>query len=79
MTDLNLKAISLGATGISAHAKKSDAIKAAVGFGWSAHNVTRAANRFWRFWVICQGVGSDTLRLLREDGSWLDIPHPGRW
>jgi len=79
MRDLNLKALHIGTTGISAHARKAEAIVAARAAGWPPSSVARAANRFSRFWVICQSIGSDTLRLLCADGSVLDIAHPGVW
>jgi hypothetical protein len=79
MRDLNLKSIHVGTTGISAHARKVEAIEAARAAGWPASAVARAANRFSRFWIICQGIGSDTLRILCADGSCLDIPRPGVW
>lgn len=64
--------------GILAFARKGEAVKAAKSRGWLAGDAVRAANRFCMFWIVCQGVGADTLRVVTRDGV-VDIPHPGRW
>ena len=76
---LDLRRISLGATPIAAFQRKSDAVKFAREHGWLTADVIGAANRFWRFWVVGQSIGSETLRLLQSDGSPLDMAYPGRW
>lgn len=76
---LDLRKISLGTTALFATARKADASKFAREHGWLATDVIGAANRFWAFWVVGKSVDSETIRLLNKDGTWVDMPHPGKW
>lgn len=78
-TQLDLRKISLGASPIFATARKTDASKFALAHGWLASDVIGAANRFWQFWVVGQCIGNETIRLLNNDGTYVDMPYPGRW
>jgi hypothetical protein len=73
---IDLRAISIGASGIFATQLKSEAAEFAIAHGWRIADVLRAANRFSRFYTVGQFDGVQ-LRLLKEDGSWTDMPHPG--
>ncbi len=76
---LDLRKFHLKTDNIAAFARKPEATAAAIAAGWRAADVTRAANRFSKFWVIGQSVGADVFRLLTTDGSIVEIRYPGRW
>lgn len=77
MPALNLTSIHKGEYQIAAFALKRDAIAFAKRHGWRAKDVSLAYNRFCAFYVIGQGIGTDVCRLVRKDGSVVDLPHPG--
>ena len=79
MADLNMKSIHLGESNVASFATKPQAVAFAQSIGWPKSYVTRAANRFSRFWVISKSIGADTLRLAISDGTVRDFPHPGFW
>ncbi len=61
----------------AAFSTKKLAVDFAKSCGWSPKDVTAAVTRFSLVWVVGQGIGSDEIRLLRLDGSYVDAPHPG--
>lgn len=78
-TQLDLRKISLGESSIFTAARKSEAVTFARKHGWLTTDVIGAANRFWQFWIVGQNVDTETLRVLNTDGTWTDMPYPGRW
>jgi len=73
--DLDFRSINLGTVDFFRCTTKKKAKEFAK--GWLVKDVSTAANRFCVFWIVCQCVGADILRVLNQDGSVSDIPHPG--
>lgn len=76
MSDLNLIKVHLGTSQIAAFALKRSAVSFAKTNGWSPSTVCRAFNRFSLFWIVSQKIGDD-VRILKLDGTTVDMPHPG--
>lgn len=58
---------------------KAEAVSFAKKNGWLAKDVSKAANRFCKWWVICQMQSTETLTFLGVDGKTSEIAHPGYW
>lgn len=76
---LNLRSYNLGVHRFFNRQSKADAVKFAHEHGWRTQDVTQAANRFMAFWIVGQQIDEHTYRVLNKDGSWEDIPYPGRF
>lgn len=61
------------------YVRRKDAEQQAVKCGWKIDDCTLGANRFRKFWVVCCTESQTELRLLGRDGTWIDVPYPGRW
>jgi hypothetical protein len=55
---LDLSKHSLAALGIEGFALKADALAHAGRYGWRRHDVIPAFNRFSRFWIVGQPIGT---------------------
>lgn len=62
---------------IARFATKAEAVKFAKSAKWRAQDATRAANRFFYYWVIAQCTGPDKIRYLGKDGGFIDEEWPG--
>lgn len=65
--------------GLARFHTKKQAEQFAKEHGWRLQDVTKAANRFWEYWVVGQCVSSDTFRYLTANGTWVDDDFPGYW
>lgn len=62
--------------GLATFTSKKAAEQFAKSYGWFVKDVTKAANRFHYYWVVCQCVGNFS-HYLAEDGSVIRDPWPG--
>lgn len=58
---------------------KKEASTFAKSNGWLVKDVSKAADRFFVYWVICAMQSTETLTFLRKDGGTVEIAHPGYW
>ena len=65
---LDLRHVNKGAAGLLAFVTKGEAQRAARARGWLASDVSLAANRFGEYWIICQQISTDVLRVVSHDG-----------
>lgn len=70
---LNFRHVHNGQSGIFTFFTKRAADAAAKAAGWRVSDVSLAANRFGEFWVICQQIDSETIRVVGHGGP-VDIP-----
>lgn len=69
MKALDLRHVLKGEIGLLSFVTKAEATRAATTRGWKVGDVSLAANRFCEFWIICQCLDSETLRVLTHDGT----------
>lgn len=63
-------------TGLATFTNKKAAEQFAKVHGWLVKDVTKAANRFHYYWVVCQCVG-DFAHYLSKDGEVVKDKWPG--
>jgi hypothetical protein len=76
MLPIELRRYSLAQEDFAAFATKKEAQEFARKAGWPPRLTARAYNRFWLFWIVRQVIGTETMRVLKKDLTWKDIPVP---
>ena len=76
-TNLDLRSIHLGETNLLTFERRRDAESWCRANMLPTCHATKAANRFWAFYVIARTFPDDTWTLRTKSGTWRAMPFPG--